>query len=310
MYHPVRSTTLALAMFLPGSQCLAADTPSSPHPPPLAKGQRPDAPAPGHDPPGVAWESDYARAIGLADRQKQMLVLDFFDAANPLSKRFDEETLADANVRRRLVDFVCVRLPLDAWIPQEDKRVVLLGHSAFGEMHAQPGIAVVDFGPGEPKLHGCVVSTFPLGPGRFYGPGEMLTILDLPRGTLSQRTLIYAVRTHPERPAGAVGQPDGRLLDEAESHSRCQAQWCRQGHHNWESRFHRISAFMGCGVREVCAESWPGQDLVEAAVECVRCWRCSPGHWRGVSSPNCGFGYDMKRGSNGVWYATGIFGMR
>jgi len=57
----------------------------------------------------------------------------------------------------------------------------------------------------------------------------------------------------------------------------------------------------------VCAESWPGQGLLRAALECVRCWRLSPGHWRAVSSRSDAYGYDIKRGSNGVWYATGIF---
>jgi hypothetical protein len=59
---------------------------------------------------------------------------------------------------------------------------------------------------------------------------------------------------------------------------------------------------------EVCAESWPGENLVEAAVECVRCWRLSQGHWSAVRAAHRLFGYDMKRGSNGIWYATGIFG--
>ncbi|RMG03508.1 MAG: hypothetical protein D6741_02200, partial [Planctomycetota bacterium] len=83
-----------------------------------------------------------------------------------------------------------------------------------------------------------------------------------------------------------------------------------QGHHNWEQRFHRISAHIPPGTlaSEVCAESWPGQHLLESAIECVRCWRLSPGHWHAVSSPQRVFGYDIKRGSNGVWYATGIFG--
>jgi hypothetical protein len=314
MYHPIRPAVLALTVCFLGCRCLLgaerASGSASATPQPQGQEAAKQESAPGHEPASVAWESDYARAMGLADRQKKMLVLYFFDPASPLCKRFEQETLADAKVRRRLADFVCVRLSLDARITQDDREVVLLGHSAFGEMHAQPGIALVDFSPGEPRYHGCVVSTFPLGPRLFYGPGEMLTILDLPHGTLSQRTLIYAVRTHPERPASAAGQPDQRLLDETESHSQCQAQCCRQGHHNWESRFQRISGLMGCGVREVCAESWPGQDLVEAAIECVRSWRCSPGHWGGVSAPNSAFGYDMKRGSNGVWYGTGVFTMR
>jgi len=101
-------------------------------------------------------------------------------------------------------------------------------------------------------------------------------------------------------------------LEEAQSHSQYQADIRRQGHHYWESRFHRIVARLpgGLGAREVCAESWPGENLVEAAIECVRCWRLSDGHWSAVRAPNRCFGYDMKRGSNGVWYATGIFGTR
>ena len=60
--------------------------------------------------------------------------------------------------------------------------------------------------------------------------------------------------------------------------------------------------------REVVAESWPGESLLDAAIECVRCWRTSAGHWEGVSAPHAEYAYDMKLGSNGVWYATGIFG--
>ncbi|MGA2258524.1 MAG: hypothetical protein ABSG53_27995, partial [Thermoguttaceae bacterium] len=129
-----------------------------------------------------------------------------------------------------------------------------------------------------------------------------------PPGTLTQRTLIYAVRIHPEKPASALGRPDERLLAEAESHSQYQAGIRLQGHHGWGSRFPRIAAMLGCSPREVCAESWPGQNLLESAIECVHCWRQSSGHWSAVQARNRAFGYDMKLGANGVWYATGIFG--
>jgi hypothetical protein len=82
-----------------------------------------------------------------------------------------------------------------------------------------------------------------------------------------------------------------------------------QGHHNWETRFVRITSTLDVlSAREVCAESWPGEHLLEAAVECVRCWRLSDGHWSAVNAYQPMFGYDMKRGRNGIWYATGIFG--
>jgi hypothetical protein len=260
--------------------------------------------------PAVAWQTQYEHAMDVANREKKMLLIVFFDDADPLSKRLETETLADRGVREAMQKFTCLRLPADAKVKIDGKDSVLLHEEAFAEMSGRPGIAVADFAHAEPELHGHVVSTFPLLPCFFYGPEEMKVILDLPCGTLTQRTLIYAVRVHPERPASAVGDPDPRLLVEAESHSACQARIRLQGHHNWGTRFQRISGMLGCTAREVCAESWPGQGLLESAVECVRCWRLSSGHWSAVSAENRAFGYDMKLGCNQVWYATGIFGMR
>ena len=115
----------------------------------------------------------------------------------------------------------------------EGKDVVLLEHPTLSEMLGRPGMAIADFAHADPKLHGYIVSVFPLTGGMFYGPAEMKVILDLPPGTLTQRTLIYAVRIHPERPASALGRPDDRLLAEAESHSQYQACIRLQGHHGW-----------------------------------------------------------------------------
>ena len=142
-----------------------------------------------------------------------------------------------------------------------------------------------------------------------YTPEQLEVIANLPLGTPTQRALIYAIRTHPEAPASTNGTFDPMLAKEAESHSLYQAKIQKQGHHNWDARFRRINAKLpGLTACEVCAESWPGESLVEAAIECVNSWRQSPGHWRAVSGACPVYGYDMKRGSNGIWYATGIFG--
>ena len=263
--------------------------------------------------PTARWQTDYARAVRLAQRQKKMLLLHFRDPADELSRRFEAETLGDAAIASRLErEFVCARLALDARVETERETVELLKHAAFAEMLGRPGVAAIDFRRDDPSYAGCVVSVFPLTPTLFYGPKEMAAILDLPPGTLTQRTLIYAVRTHPEQPGSASGQLDPHLLEEAESHAENQARMRLQGHHNWETRFQRINAILpdGLTAKEVCAESWPGQGLVESAVECVRCWRCSAGHWSAVCGCHPVYGYDMKRGANGVWYAAGIFGCR
>jgi len=137
-------------------------------------------------------------------------------------------------------------------------------------------------------------------------------LLSLPIGSLTQRTLIFAVRTHPEGPASAISDPSPLLFAETANHSTHQANIAVQGHHDWENRFHAINARLPSGLiaTEVCAESWPGQPLVDAAEECVHSWRQSSGHWNSVRARHALFGYDMKRGRNGIWYATGIFARR
>lgn len=259
----------------------------------------------------LSWYSDYAEATGVARRQGKMVLI-VFSGEGESSRRFEAETLADPKIVERLENVVRVKLPTDVTISVQGDEVSLLKHASFAEMLGRPGVAMLDFAHRGAPHYGTVVSTFPLMHDGPYNVEQMLVILDLPPGTLTQRTLIYAVRTHPERPASTEGQRDPYLAKEAESHSRYQARIRRQGHHSWETRFHRINARLpdGLTASEVCAESWPGKGLLEAALDCVRSWRFSSGHWAAVRASHRCYGYDMQRGSNGIWYATGIFGRR
>jgi len=257
------------------------------------------------------WYENYGHALRVARLERKMLLI-YFHALeeNEDLDRFERETLTDPQIVGELEKVVRVKLPVNTEIRLEDGKVRLLEHSAFAEMQGCAGVAIIDFVHEEAPQYGCVVSTFPFLNDRPYTVDQMAVILDLPPGTLTQRTLIFAVRTHPDRPASAEGELNPDLVEEAESHSQRQADIRRQGHHQWERRFHRIRRKLprGLTATEVCAESWPGEGLLQAAIECVRCWRLSSGHWRAVRSRHRCYGYDMKRGSNGVWYATGIFG--
>jgi len=269
--------------------------------------------AAGSAPAQVTWHTDYGEAMKTAGQQGKMMFIYFCDPGKKEPcNRFKAETLSDPIVLEKLRRYVCVQVPLDTKIAVDGKKTTLSKHRAFQEMLGKPGIAIVDFVHHNPHLYGCVVSTFPITGKLWYTPKQMAVILDLPPGTLTQRTLVYAVRTHPDRPASTSGTVNPVLAEEAESHSRYQAQIGLQGHHRWETRFHRINAKLPSGMTatEVCAESWPGESLVAAAIECVRCWRLSEGHWRAVRGRWRYYGYDMKRGRNGIWYATGIFGRR
>ncbi|MGW8257152.1 MAG: hypothetical protein ACWGMZ_06685 [Thermoguttaceae bacterium] len=256
-------------------------------------------------------EGDYSQAVKKAEQERKMLLVYFCDTegtCDSACERFKAETLDDPLVRSKLQDYVCLQLPLDASIVVDGKKTVLLEHDSFKEMHGRPGIAIVDFQHDDPKLYGMVASVFPLTDQLWYTPEKLAVILDLPAGTLTQRTLIFAVRTHPDKPESTEGKASAYLFKEAADQSQYQADIRLQGHHNWASRFARISARLHAAApREVCAESWPNENLVEAAVDCVHCWRLSQGHWSAVRAHHAFYGYDMKLGRNGIWYATGIF---
>jgi hypothetical protein len=229
---------------------------------------------------------------------------------NAAQRSFEKLTLADRGIKEKLARYVLLRLPRDASIRVQGKHVQLLSHPAFSEMLGRQGVAILDLAHADEEYYGRVVSTFPFTPGKFYTKEALSIILDLPPGTLTQRTMIYAVRIHPEAPASTQGIFHNALADEAREHADHQASILLQGHHAWESRFHRINAKLPSGAvaTEVVAESWPNEGLVEAAVDCVHSWRQSPGHWGQVRGRHAMFGYDIKRGRNGIWYATGIFG--
>ncbi len=264
--------------------------------------------------PALEWLTDYGEGMSLAEERRKMLLVYFYEAERSTSQqRFEEESLAASDVVDRLRrGYVCVRVPIGQQVRVDGRLQPLLHFEAFSDLNRRHGAAIIDFVHDDAEYYGHVVSVLPLENGKYYrfAPHHLSTVLDLPEGTLTQRTMIFAVRIHPEKPASTTGRPNQTLFAEARSHSFDQARRRVQGHHNWAARFPRISNLLPRGLRaqEVVAESWPGESIIDAAVDCVDCWRQSPGHWSAVRSDQPVFGYDMKRGENGIWYATGLFG--
>ncbi len=259
------------------------------------------------------WFDNYGHAMQVARQQHRMLLVYFHKdqqtiEQDPLYRKLNQ----DAELRPFLDKHVLVRIPVSQRATVGGKDIQLLGHSSYGELQGRPGIAIIDFEKPGSAFHGHVVSVYPLSLPGALTTRHLLALLSLPSGSLTQRTLIWAVRIHPEGPASTDGMLLATLAKETESHSLHQAQITNQGHHNWENRFHRISSRLPDGLlaQEVCAESWPGKGLLAAAIDVVHSWRQSSGHWSAVRSRHAYYGYDMKRGRNGIWYATGIFSTR
>jgi hypothetical protein len=275
----------------------------------------------------VRWHSDYFEAYRAARENHKMLFIYFCNngamrsvSARPIPLDPIDSALSDPRARAKLDDFVLVRLPLDASTLVDGKPSLLLSHPAFAELRSEPGLAILDLAHPAASYYAYVVSICPFTAGKYYRVQQehVATLLDLPAGTITQRTMVFAVRIHPERPASTLGEASPVLYEEAESHSQYQAQGQVQGHQQWERRFHRIIArLFGRAGRdsptvaampaEVVAESWPNENLVDSCVDCVDSWRHSSGHWSQVHAQHVSYGYDIQRGNNGIWYATGIF---
>jgi hypothetical protein len=259
-----------------------------------------------------SWQKDYAEAYQQARREEKCLLVWFANDQQSDAEREFASLLNDSELAERLANYVPVQVAKSASVEIDGKSLWLLGHPSFSELGRQPGLAVIDLTDQQSPHYGNLVSLYPYRAGKPMSKSWLKTFLDLPSGTLTQRTLIFAVRTHRESPQSTSGVFDPLLADETTKHSQHQASITLQGHHNWDRRFHLISARLPdrLHAQEVCAESWPGQGLVDAAEECVHSWRQSSGHWSAVRSAHPRYGYDMKRGRNGIWYATGIFGRR
>ncbi len=258
------------------------------------------------------WQTDYAQAYHRAREEHRWLLVWFTNDQTDAAEQEFEKIFADPQWAKVLSNYIGVRIPKSASVRVNDHEYRLLEHKAFAEMLLTPGLAILDLRSKESPYYGSVASVLPYRGGRPTDAGRLGVLLTLPGGSLTQRTLIYAVRTHRDAPRSTQGIFDSLLAYEATQHSNNQAAMHVQGHHQWDRRFQLISAKLPDHLlaQEVCAESWPGQSLVAAAEECVQSWRQSSGHWSAVSASQPRFGYDMRQGSNGIWYATGIFGNR
>jgi hypothetical protein len=259
------------------------------------------------------WHVNYHEAYAAAKQEGRLLLINFVpeegDAHAPKQEDLGRFLEINETLRQRLGNLTLARLPADTRIEVDQKSVRLLDHPAFRDLSG-PGIALLDFRDPLAPHFGRVVSALPFADGKYYRwrPSYLGISLDLPAGTITQRTMIWAVREHHESPESTAGELHPALVAAAEEQSTYQAQIGVQGHQRWNERFPRIRAAVHArGASEVVAESWPDESLIDACLDCVASWRQSPGHWEAVRLRQRLFGYDIRRGKNGIWYGTGIF---
>ena len=230
-------------------------------------------------PPAEVY-TDYSEAYRAAEQSRKFLLIDF-------GSGFDFGGLPP----QQLAAHVLCRIPPSYMIEANGTRTRLLDSSAFAALEGRPGLAVVDLR--NPPHFGRTVSLLPQ---RHVTLLKVAAVLTLPPGTLTQRTLVWAFRIHPEHPQSVYGTACPQLMAHCQRHCGVQCAMCNQHH-----------AAGHPGSTEIVAESWPwSRNVVDAAIDIVQSWRGSSGHWGAASRRWSRYGYDMQ--TNGQkWYATGVF---
>jgi hypothetical protein len=254
------------------------------------------------------WHTNYSAAYRAAREARKLLFVFFRDNAQPrIADFYEHDVLAHGDMHDALNAVVRVVVPLDVLCPTctpEETSTRMLKHDSFKYMYGRQGIAMIDLANPDSELHGQVISAHAFTPGRYYTVRGTSTVLGLPRGTVTQRALIYAVRIHPAAPVSTTdGKCHSYMCKMANESSRLMAQYGSVGHHDWGNRQGSIAAQTGRSAMEVAAGAG-NTNLIDAAIQVVD---GSPAHWGIMSAPAAIFGYDLVRDGAGNWWGTGVF---
>lgn len=270
----------------------------------------------------VHWETNYAHAVKTAKESSRCLLIYLYAdnsttipeelAALPVitaCQKFDTIILDDGAVRTALNRYVLLKLPIDAVVTSEDGTVVPISSlPGFEHIIGHPGLIAIDFENKEEPYYGELVGILPFLQGISATTEQTETFLNLPPGTLTQRTLTYAVRIHPDKPLSTEGIPAPIMLQLTTEHALYQAERNVLTHQNFGVRSGQAQEELGSGTpAEICAQSQSGLGLFEGAIACMRAWRYSSAHWSIAKRTHRYYGYDMALGKNGAWYGVGFF---
>ena len=270
----------------------------------------------------LRWETDYRYARRKAeDLARYLLIYLYADSDQNLPRasadlpivsactEFGTLVLEDDSVRSGLDKYVLLKMPMDAKVTNANGETTsIYSLPGFEHMLEQPGLVVIDFSSRNMPFFGEVVGILPFMHGESPTAKQTEVFLNLPPGTLTQRTLTYAVRIHPDHPLSSNGEPLPIVVWETTAHALYQAERGIITHQNYGARSARVREILGGGSpAEICAMSQSGISLFEGAMSCMRLWRYSSAHWSIARKEHTYYGYDMALGKSGAWHGVGFF---
>lgn len=271
-----------------------------------------DAPA-----EALTWHNDYLAAYVEASQEKRYLLMLFRDAGFGGEPLAPTDAVFAPSMRPMLEQFSRVELPLNAAMPilsdkNDDSQKnglpnLLLKHRSFRHLGSQPGIAVVDLTDPSSPNHARVVTVLPMPQSGQFQDDTLTLALNLPKGAISQRTLLFAIRNTIPDSSLSMREFNSTLAELAHRNSRYMANAGQVGSFDQETRKQRIDQEFGpqAELKQLVFATESETTIHDAALQAVTSWIETSESFDVLDAPATAMGMDMFQNSeSGRWFVT------
>ena len=148
------------------------------------------------------WSNNYDESMSRAYHTQSMVLMYFHVNNIDLNQDPLYKTLNSEPIKTLIQNYVLITIPISTIHNINGKNIKLIDHYAYSELLGKPGLVIADFKNRDSKYYGEVISIYHYD----YSIESLISLFNLPYGSLTQRTLIFAIRTHREGPRSTDSQ--------------------------------------------------------------------------------------------------------
>ena len=258
----------------------------------------------------LKWHEDYLAAYQEATEQRKPLLMVFTDPAEQNSSESLASDFAEPKLDSLLDGFVRVTMPINTAAPSQapgEFPTLLLEHRSFRHLSIRSGIVIVDLTAPDSGNYGRVVSALAAPENGRYSAETLRSLLELPTGTISQRTFLLTLRSSMPDSVFSRAPFSTELNALANRNARFMAHYEQVGAYEVSERAAAVAQRFGADakLRELLFASEPGVTLQEASMQAVQNWLENEQDFPGVSNSGTAFGIELFQSpTSSRWFAT------
>ena len=272
----------------------------------------PVTPTPTKNVAALIWHQDYLAGYQQAMQEKRPLLMQFRDISEPDVSESRIAGFGASELQPLLENFVRVSMPVGSIVPGQTTGQApsrLLDHRSFRHLNGKAGVVIIDLTEPSAANFARVVSALPLPSDGRFSPEILSKLLQLPAGSIGQRTLLLSIRTATSAPDFTVGEQQPLLNQLANRNARLMAQAEIVGSYEQGGRVAAITEAFGTEAKigELLYATEGTSTVQEAAIGAVRQWLSTPADKALMSRPATAYGIELFQSQTSQrWFATCI----